>query len=132
MILFSHLSNQGEIELWLRQEYLSFIHLEVAGLLVIISSGLLMIFASNWVLLKQWWLRIKKLIVIICFIPLELIQLYLYRSVINKAFITGEGIHEAIWLFDRFSVISIFILTITVPAVLMLGIFKPKKGTVPD
>jgi uncharacterized membrane protein len=127
MVLFAHLSEQHSIELWLRQQYLPFIQLETAGLLVLLSSGVLMIIASQWTLLNQWWLKAKVFTVISVFIPLELIQLYLYRSALNSAFNSGSGLGDAIWLFDRFSVIAIAVLTIAVPLVLFLSVFKPDR-----
>jgi uncharacterized membrane protein len=127
MIIFSFLTHQSEIELWLRQEYLSLVYIEIAGFLVIVLSGLLMLISSKWALLSQLWLRIKGLIVIFIFIPLELIQLYIYNGPLKKAFISGTGIKEAALMFDRFSVFAIIIITLTVPAVMALGIFKPLK-----
>jgi hypothetical protein len=125
MILFARLLKQGDVEIWLRQEYLSLIHLEVAGLFIIILSGLGMLISSRWELLVQIWLRIKGVIVVFIFLPLELIQLYLYHEHLKKAFTSGEGIKEAVLLFDRFSVIAFILLAITVPVVLVMGIFKP-------
>ncbi len=127
MILFAHLSEQKGTELWLRQHYLPFIHLETAALLVILASGVLMVISSQYSLLGQWWLKAKTLVVISVFIPFELIQLYFYRSVLNPAFITGRGVSDAVWQFDRFSALAIVVLTIAVPLVLFLSIFKPEK-----
>jgi hypothetical protein len=127
MILFAHLSGQKATELWLRQHYLPFIHLETAGLLVILASGVLMVISALQAFLSQWWMKAKILTVISVFIPLELIQLYFYRSVLNPAFSTGRGVSDAIWQFDRFSALAIVVLTIAVPLVLVLSIFKPNR-----
>lgn len=69
----------------------------------------------------------KIYIVGIIFIPLEIIQLYLYHVNMNQAFKTGISIKEATTLFDWFSVIAIVLLTLTVPAVFVLGVFKPVR-----
>ncbi len=130
MIIISRLSKQSEIEIWLRQAYLSLIYVETTGLFIIILSGLGMLVSSKWVLLTQWWLRIKVFIVVLIFSPLELIQLNLYHKHLKAAFTSGAGIKEAILLFDRFCVISFILLAITVPVVLIMGIFKPvRKST---
>jgi hypothetical protein len=131
MIILSRLSKQSEVEIWLRQEYLSLIDVETTGLFIIILSGLGMLVSSKWVLLTQLWLKIKGFIVVLIFLPLvELIQLNLYHKHLKEAFTTGAGIKEAILLFDRFCVISIILLAITVPVVLIMGIFKPvRKST---
>jgi len=57
LIFLSRLSKQGEVEMWLIQEYLSLIYVETAGLFIIILSGLGMLIASNWVLNTQLWLK---------------------------------------------------------------------------
>lgn len=127
MIIFSLVDEQHSIELWLRQHYISFVHFQLVGFFLIIATGLLMILAVQGTLLRQWWLKMKIYIVGIIFIPLEAIQLYLYQIRINKAFKTGMGIREAITLFDWFSVVAIVLLTLTIPAVFILGVFKPVK-----
>ena len=127
LIFLSRLSKQGEVEMWLIQEYLSLIYVETAGLFIIILSGLGMLIASNWVLNTQLWLRVKKVIVVLIFIPLELIQLYLYHEHLKKAFASGAEIKEAILLFDRFCLIAFILLAITVPVVLLMGILKPVR-----
>jgi hypothetical protein len=127
MIIFSMVDEQRSIELWLRQHYISFVHFELLGLFLIIASGLLMILAMQGALLRQWWLKMKIYIAGIIFIPLEAIQLYLYHVRMNKAFKTGMGIREATALFDWFSVVAIVLLTLTVPAIFVLGVFKPEK-----
>jgi hypothetical protein len=127
MIIFSLLSNQREIELWLRQEYLFLVHIESAGLLLIVLSGILMVISTSWTLLKQFWLRMKILIVFLVFVPFELIQLYLYQGPLREAFSSGIGIEEAILMFDRFSVLCIVLFSLAVPAVLVLAIFKPER-----
>ncbi|HDY89781.1 MAG TPA: hypothetical protein ENH82_16905 [bacterium] len=125
LIFLSRLSKHGEVEMWLRQEYLSLIYVETAGLFIIILSGLGMLISSKWVLYTQLWLIVKRFIVILIFIPLELIQLYLYHEHLKKAFASGVGIQETILLFDRFCVIAFILLAITVPVVLIMGILKP-------
>lgn len=127
MILFAHLSGQKATELWLRQHYLPFIHLETAGLLVLLASGVLMVISAQQAFLSQWWMKGKILTVLSVVIPLELIELYFYRSVLNPAFSTGRGVSDAIWQYDRFSALAIVVLTVTVPLILFLSIFKPSR-----
>ncbi len=128
LILYSRISDQAEVELWLRQEYLSVIRIDATGLLIITASGLGMLAASKWTLLKQHWLRIKVYIALVVFAPLEFLQFYLYNFSINNASSADISVKQAFLTFDRFSVIAIIILTITVPVVLVLGVFKPFKS----
>ena len=71
MIIISRLSKQSEIEIWLRQAYLSLIYVETTGLFIIILSGLGMLVSSKGVLLTQLWLRIKVFIVVLIFYRLS-------------------------------------------------------------
>jgi hypothetical protein len=127
MILYALLSHQRDIELWLRQEYLSLIYIEIAGFMVIIFSGLLMLIATRWALLSTWWLRTKIALAVFIFIPLELTQIYLYYNPLKKALSTGIGIEEATLMFDRFSIFSVVLLSITVPATFVFAVFKPVR-----
>jgi uncharacterized membrane protein len=127
MIIYSVLLKESAVEIWLRQQYLSLINIQIAGLIILISSGVLMVIATGWVILKQWWLRTKVFIVVAIFIPLELIQVFLYHSKLMTALEKGTGFEYSIQLFDAFSVFSIALLTIAVPLVLVLSIFKPEK-----
>jgi hypothetical protein len=127
LIFLSRLSKQGDIEIWLIREYLSLIYVETAGLFIIILSGMGMLIASNWVLNAQLWLKVKKIIVALIFLPLEFIQLYLYHEHLKKAFDSGTEIQEAILLFDRFCVTAFILLVITIPVVLIMGILKPVR-----
>ena len=111
--------------MWLRNEYITLVHIETFGLLLLIASGLGMLLTSKKALIRQFWLKIKISIVISAFIPLEVIQLYIYRRLINSAFQTGTGIEHAILVFDRFSIAALAILILTVPAVLWLAFLKP-------
>lgn len=131
MIIFSIESKQKMVEMWLRQEYISFIYLETAGFALIIISGFLMVRSANLVVQKQWWLKMKLFIVISVFLPLEAIQLSIYHWKVSKAFISGTGTQEALLLYDWFSVIALVLLTITVPVVFLLGIYKPVRKIIP-
>jgi uncharacterized membrane protein len=128
MVYLSLSSEQIVIELWLRQKYLSLVHIETAGLIIIIVSGLGMLLSSAETLRGKSWIKIKGYIVILVFVPLELVQLYLYHVPFKKAFASGQGLQEAILLFDRFSVIAFVLLAITVPVVFIMGIFKPDRS----
>jgi uncharacterized membrane protein len=125
LIYLSQSSEQSAIELWLRQEYLSLVHIETAGLIIIILSGLGMLYSSAATLRAKSWIKIKGYIILTVFLPLELIQLYLYQGSLKTAFASGQGLREAISLFDTFSVIAFVLLAITVPVVFIMGIFKP-------
>ena len=129
LILYSRISDQAETELWLRQEYLSIMRVNATGLLIIIASGLGMLAASKWSLIKQLWLKIKVSIVIFIFAPLGFLQFYLYKLALNNASSADISVKQAFLTFDRFSVIAIIILTITVPAVFVLGVFKPFQNS---
>lgn len=128
MVYLSQSSKQSVIELWLRQEYLLLIHIETAGLIIIILSGLGMLLSSAETLRGELWIKIKSYIVMSVFLPLELIQLYLYHGSLKTAFSSEQGLREAISLFDRFSVTAFVLLAITVPVVFIMGIFKPGRS----
>lgn len=125
MILYALLSHEREIEFWLRQEYLSLIYIEIAGFLVIIFSGLLMVIATQWALLGKRWLQIKMALLLLIFLPLEFFQVYLYHKPLSEAFSSGIGIVETSRMFDRFSVFSIVVLSIAVPVTFVFAVFKP-------
>ena len=125
LIYLSRINGQSRIEMWLRNEYITLVHVETYGLLLLIASGLGMLLASNKALIGQLWLKIKIIIVISAFIPLEVIQLYIYHGLINNAFQTGTGIEHAILIYDRFSIAALAVLILTVPAVLWLAFLKP-------
>lgn len=63
LLILSQQSGEYEVEMWLRNFYLSLIHVEVAGLLLLFVSGLGMLIASQRTLLKQRWLQMKIAIV---------------------------------------------------------------------
>lgn len=129
LILVSHIHKQPEVEMWLRSEYLSLIYIETTGFLLLLSSGLGMLYVSQWALLKQWWLRTKLAIVLIAILPIVVVQFYIYQRFIKRVFTTGTGIEDAIYLYDRFSILAFLILALAVPAVFWLAVFKPRKVT---
>jgi len=45
---------------------------------------------------------------------------------------TGTGMEEAIFLYDRFSIVAFLILALAVPAVFWLAVFKPKGEKLPN
>lgn len=128
LILVSHIHRQPEVEIWLRREYISLIYIETTGFLLLLSSGLGMLYASRWTLSKQWWLRKKLFIISVAILPLVVLQFYIYHIRVKRAFMTGTGMEEAVFLYDRFSIVAFLILALAVPAVFWLAVFKPRKG----
>lgn len=132
LILISHIHKQPEVEMWLRREYVSLIYIETTGFLMLLSSGLGMLYSSRWALLKQWWLRTKLAIILIAILPIVALQFYIYHIRVKRAFMTGKGMEEAIFLYDRFSIVAFLILALAVPAVFWLAVFKPKGKELPN
>lgn len=125
LLLLSRHRHEQTTGLWLFKEYINLIHIEALGLAVLISSGLTMRSASPE-LKKAGWLKIKLFIVFSVFVPLELIQLYIYERVVKNAFLTGTGIEDSISLYGTFSRVSFIFLAIAVPAVFFLAVFRPE------
>lgn len=71
------------------------------------------------------WLKRKLRIVFLVFVPLEATHLFICRLIVKKALLTGQSITEAVALYDKFSIISFFILVVAVPVVFRLAIFRP-------
>lgn len=125
MIIVSHLNKEPNMEMWLRQQYLGLIYVETASFLIVVLTGLGMIYSTRWTILKAWWLRIKLSIVLVVILPLVLMQFYIYETIVKSAFITRIGIEEAISLYDIFSKVALIILFIAVPAAAALAVIKP-------
>ncbi len=110
--------------LWLFDKPINLAHLEAAGLLILIASGLLMR-AVVPELRHAKWLQRKLTIVFAVFVPFELAHIYIYDFVIKKTFSTGVDVTEAMLLYDKFSIIAALALIITIPFVFWLAIFRP-------
>ncbi len=124
VLLSARLRGQETVALWLFKEYIRLIEIEAIGLLILVLSGLTMRSLAP-ALKRAAWLRYKLRIVFPVFIPLELSQLYIYHFIVDKAFLSGKGIAEAIALYDRFMVFSAVILILAVPAVFILAVLRP-------
>lgn len=103
--------------------------METAGFLLLISSGLGMLYSARWTLIKQWWLRTKLIIISVAILPLVVLQFYIYQRIVRQAFITGIKMEDAIFLYDRFSIVGFLVLALAVPAIFWLVVFKPGKGS---
>ncbi|MFQ5330338.1 MAG: hypothetical protein ACE5D4_10175 [Thermodesulfobacteriota bacterium] len=101
------------------------IHLEAIGLLLLVVSGVAMAVTGRRALMGERWLRIKVTIVAVIFIPLEVVQLYIYYRYVTVALVSGVGIEESIHLFDSFALIALLLFIPALPFVLYLAIFKP-------
>lgn len=124
LLTFARAQDRGYIVYWLFREYVKLVDAEAVGLILLVASGLTMRFSTP-ALKKARWLRYKLAIVFPIFIPLELIQLYIYHTVVYRAFSSGKGMAEAIALYDRFTLVSVIILFITIPAVFVLAVVRP-------
>jgi hypothetical protein len=127
LIILARREHQSNVEFWLLREYLTLIHLEVLGLLVLLISGTLMRISSP-ALREARWLKLKLLIVFFFFVPVEAAQLLIYHLVVKKAFLTGKSVAEAVRLFDNFSLAVIAPLVVAIAAVFFLAIFRPDTG----
>ncbi len=125
LIAKSNLARNAQVELWMREEYRSLIHIETVGLIMIIMGGVGMVIASRGIMLKLLWFRIKGGVTLAIFIPLALYQLYLYETSLKSAFAAGENIENAIAAYDRFSAVAFVLLMLSVPLVMVMGVFKP-------
>ncbi len=124
LLTFARVQDRSYIAYWLFREYVKLVDAEALGLILLVASGLTMRLASP-ALKKARWLKYKLMIVFPVFIPLELIQLYIYHTVVFRAFSSGKGMAEAIALYDRFTFISVVILFVTIPAVFILAVLRP-------
>ncbi len=124
LLAFARAQQRGYIAYWLFYEYVKLVDAEAAGLILLVASGLTMLLSTP-ALRKARWLRYKLSIVFPVFIPLELLQLYIFHRVVSGAYASGTGMTAAVALFDRFTLVSIMILFVTVPAVLILAVLKP-------
>lgn len=127
LIMLARAGERGSIELWLMEEYLNLLHLEVFGLVLLIISGTIMRLSSP-PLAQAYWLKLKLFIVFLFFVPVEAAQYLLYHLVVKKAFATGASIPAAVKLFDNFSVAIIAPLAAAIAAVFFLAVFKPERG----
>lgn len=127
LIMLARSGQQSSIELWLLEQYLSLIHLELFGLALLIISGTVMRL-SRPPLAHAWWLKLKLLIVFLFFVPVEAAQFLIYHFIVKKALVTGTSTREAIQLFDNFSVAIIAPLLAAIAVVFFLAVFKPERG----
>jgi len=130
LIVTSEMEGKVAMALWLREQYINLIHLEAIGLLLLLASGVAMVATAQRALIRERWFRIKVTIVAVIFIPLEVIQLYLYHWYVTVALASEVGIEESIRLFDRFSLIALLLFIPALPSVLYLAIFKPGASLV--
>lgn len=128
MIIVSRLNKEPNMEMWLRKEYLGLIYVETASFLILVLTGIGMIYSTRWMILKERWLRIKLSIVLVAILPVVFLQFYIYEAIVKKAFISRIGIEEAISVYDGFSKVALIILFIAVPAAAALAVFKPSLG----
>ncbi|MBI5455280.1 MAG: hypothetical protein HY956_11665 [Deltaproteobacteria bacterium] len=124
LFLLGRYQKNDAVVLWLFDKFVNLVHLEAAGLAILIASGFAMR-ASVPELRYARWLKRKLAIVFAVFVPFELAHLYIYDFVIKKAISTGIGIAEAMYLYDKFSIVSALVLLITIPFVFWLAIFRP-------
>ncbi|MBI2412227.1 MAG: hypothetical protein HYV24_03355 [Deltaproteobacteria bacterium] len=124
LFLLARYQKNDAVVLWLLDRFINLVHLEAAGLLILIASGFFMRSAVPELRYARW-LKRKLAIVFAVFVPFELANLYIYDFIIKKAFSTGVGIAEAMLLYDKFSIISALVLLITIPFVFWLAIFRP-------
>lgn len=124
LFLLARYQKKDAVVLWLFEKFINLVHLEAAGIVILIASGFFMR-SSVPELRYARWLKRKLAIVFAVFVPFELAHLYIYDFIIKKAYLTGVGITEAMYLYDKFSIISALALLVTIPFVFWLAIFRP-------
>ncbi|MFQ5464736.1 MAG: hypothetical protein ACE5EI_02280 [Thermodesulfobacteriota bacterium] len=112
-------------ELWLLDRYLVLIHVEAAGLALMLATGLVMRLSAP-ALKEARWLKLKLLKVFCVIVPLEAAQLLIYHITVKPAVASGIGVAGAVRAFDLFSLVALVLLAITVPLVFYMAVFKPE------
>jgi len=125
LMLMAGAAGNETARLWLFGEYLFLIYVEVAGLLMLLTSGAFML-SSSPALKRAPWLRLKLLVVFLIFIPLEATQLLIYNNIMRRALSAGGTLKDAARIFDRFGLAAFFILLVTIPLVFYLAVFRPR------
>lgn len=126
LFLLARLQENRAAGLWIFKEYINLVRLETFGLALMVTTGLIMRSAVPQ-FKKSGWLKAKMAIVFSVFVPFEAIQLYIFNFVVKKNLRVNTGIEDAVNLFDSFSLISFIVLSISVPTVFWLVVFKPGK-----
>lgn len=105
-------------------DYITLVDIEAGGLAVLVLSGLALRLLRP-AYKDALWLKRKLLIVQYIFIPLEVANLYLCHFVLGGALEGRVGVIRAFLIYDWFSILGAVLLGVTLPAVLILAVFKP-------
>jgi hypothetical protein len=124
LVLLARHEASSAATLWLLVEYTTLIHVEAAGLGLLIASGAAMRLLAP-TLKHAGWLKIKILKVFCVVVPLEAGQLVIYHRLVRPAAAAGEGVAEALRVFDLFSLVAVVILAPTVAGIFYLAVFRP-------
>ena len=103
--------------------------LEHVAFPVILVTGILLLWISGFTLLRWSWLLAKTLLVVLVFVPMEVVDYYLAHGGGNKRRLRRAGRHERHarmmerhWLFFR---ITEPIVLVLIPMAIVLAIAKP-------
>lgn len=114
--------------IWAYEQFDKTVILEHVAFPIVLFTGALMFFGSGWSLANQW-LLVKLTIVILVFIPMEVIDIWISHVVGPR--ISKRRVEEPVkWDLGRamhlkFLRVTSPIVRLTVPAVVFLAIVKP-------
>jgi uncharacterized membrane protein len=103
--------------------------IEHVAFFILLATGLLLLWISGFTLLKWSWLVAKLLLVVLVFVPMEIVDLYLAHGAGNKRRLRRAGLSERHarmmenhWLFFRLTEPIVMVL---IPMAIVLSIAKP-------
>ncbi|MEQ9529843.1 MAG: DUF2269 family protein [Parvibaculaceae bacterium] len=101
-------------------------HVAFPGILV---TGLLMLWLGGWSLTESWWLTAKLVLVVLVFIPMEIVDYRISHFSKPKRQMRLDGetdrLEAAIAFHWKFLRVSTFFVVTTIPAAIYLAVVKP-------
>lgn len=101
-------------------------HVAFPGVLL---TGLLLLWLGQWSIMETWWLAAKLALVVLIFIPMEIVDYRIshFSTPKRELRLAGEvaQLEEAIAFHWKFLRISTFFVVTTIPAAIYLAIVKP-------
>ena len=95
----------------------------------ILATGLLMLWLGGWSPAESWWLTAKLALVILVFIPMEIVDYRISHFSKPKRQMRLDGeterLEAAIAFHWKFLRISTFFVVTTIPAAIYLAVVKP-------
>ena len=95
----------------------------------VIVTGLLMLWLGGWSPAESWWLAAKLVLVVLVFIPMEIVDYRIshFSKPKRQMRLDGEAerLEAAIAFHWRFLRVSTFFVVTTIPAAIYLAVVKP-------